>query len=127
VYYYYFFVKAAYDTSKAKSQAPFEYPSLYSAHWPRLTQPPGPWRTWSEGDCENFEKGSLEHGKYFWKIRRDFVILLNLTLTSEKGIYSCQIEWWAKLSASITVGRRQNDLTFGEWKKLNGINSSRLM
>ena len=66
--------------NKAKAKAPFEVPAVCSANGPRLTQPPGPWKTWTEEDCANFEKGMLEHGKHFWKIRRDFVRIRNLKL-----------------------------------------------
>lgn len=65
--------KANYDTKVAKANAPFEWAALCSANGPRLTQPPGPWKTWSEKDCSNFEEGLLKWGKCFWKIRRDLL------------------------------------------------------
>nr|CAD2172171.1 unnamed protein product [Meloidogyne enterolobii] len=62
---------ANYNVKKAKAKAPFEWPALCSVNGPRLTQPQGTLRTWTEEDCENFEKGMAEHGKHFLKIQRD--------------------------------------------------------
>nr|CAD2145961.1 unnamed protein product [Meloidogyne enterolobii] len=64
---------ANYNVKKAKAKAPFEWPALCSVNGPRLTQPQGTLRTWTEEDCENFEKGMAEHGKHFLKIQRDYL------------------------------------------------------
>ncbi|KAL7071433.1 hypothetical protein ACQ4LE_009495 [Meloidogyne hapla] len=63
---------ANYNVKKAKAKAPFEWPALCSVNGPKLTQP-GALRTWTEEDCENFEKGMADHGKHFLKIQRDYL------------------------------------------------------
>jgi len=44
---------------------------------------------------------------------------LNLKLNHN---FSCQIENWAKLFASIIVGRKRKDMTFGGRRRIKGIN-----